>query len=375
MTDSPSAPEMTVLLPVYNGARHLRASIDSVLAQTFGAFELLVVDDGSTDETSAVLASYADRRLRVIRHERNRGLSAALNRGLEEARGQLVARQDADDLSDASRLARQRAFLETHPTVALVGSQAAAIDDDGRPLKPVDRSLDAVSIRWYGLFDNPFIHTSVMFRRRVVWEELGGFDAACDPYSQDYALWMRVMRGHDVANLPERLVTYRVHGSSIIGALEDVNDKAGHRVRFDTIVRTLVVRHIRTMFGVDEIGDADVALMPGFVLGVPAPDTARFLAAFRRLLDLYVARHPEARASGEFSRVLARQFDAIAYRLVGGSRRDVLSVYRAALAEGADVLWRLSWMRACALVALGRRGRARLGQSAPARAVRAMRSP
>jgi len=364
-------PEVTVLMPVFNGARYLRASIENVLAQSFEDFELLVVDDGSTDGTAAIARSYGDPRVRVISHERNLGLSAALNRGLDAARGGLVARQDADDLSHPSRLATQRAFLTAHPDVALVGSQAAAIDADGRRRAPIDRSLEHLSIRWYGLFDNPFIHTSVMFRRDVI-RDCGGFDAAFDPYSQDYALWVKVMRAHSVANLPERLVTYRVHESSIIGALDAESRDDAYRARFGAIIRALVADQLLREFGADGVSEEDARLMAGFVLGVPSQALPAFLAVFLRLLSLFRARHPAANRSADFERTLARQFDAIAYRVHPGSRSDTTAVYRAAAAAGPGVLAKLPWPRAAILWLTGRGGRSRLGRSGPARWVRAL---
>lgn len=385
-------PQVTVLMPVFNGARYLRASIDSILAQTFEDFELLIVDDGSTDDSRAVARSFDDRRIRIVEHDRNRGLSATLNHGLEIAGGDLIARQDQDDLSTPTRLAQQLAFLGHHPDVALLGSQARAIDADGRPLEPVDRPVDDVSIRWYALVDNPFIHSSVMFRRQVAWQQSGGFDGS---FSEDWVLWVRIMGGHAVANLPDRLVTYRVHSASIIGSIDsptrsideplrsidepvivasdDRSDKAGNRARFEAGVHELVSRQVREMFAADGVSVDDAALMARFIPGVAAGDLERFLSVFRRLLHLYQERHPACRESADFPRTLARQFDAIAYRIIGGSRTDVVSVYRAALAEDA-ALWReLSWPRALALVLLGREGRAHLGQSGPARALRAIR--
>jgi len=365
-------PDVTVLMPVFNGAQYLRASIDTVLAQSFEDFELLIVDDGSTDATAAIARSYADQRVRLISHERNLGLSSALNHGLDAARAGLIARQDADDLSHPSRLAAQYRFLSSHPDVALVGSQASAIDAAGRPRAPVDRSLEELSIRWYGLFDNPFIHTSVMFRRDVIRDECGGFDPAFDPYSQDYALWIKVMRAHPVANLPERLVTYRVHESSIIGALDDSLRDNDYRTRFGGIIRTLVAEQMVGEFGADGVSAEDARLMAGFVLGVPSPALPTFLSIFLRLLALYRARHPEASQSSDFQRTLARQFDAIAYRVSPGGRSDTVAVYRAAAAAGTEVFGKLPWARAAMLWLTGRAGRARLGRSRPARWVRAL---
>ena len=124
---------VTVLLPVYNGGPFLPRVLASLLAQTWRDFEVLVIDDGSSDGSAEIAAAHArsDPRVRVLRNERNLGLARTLNRGLDEARSPLVARQDVDDLSHPERLARQVAFLEAHAEVALVGAQGWEIDRDG----------------------------------------------------------------------------------------------------------------------------------------------------------------------------------------------------------------------------------------------------
>lgn len=355
----PPTPEVTVLMPVHNGERYVGAAIDSVLAQSMRAFELLIVDDGSTDATADIVAAYRDGRIRVERFDRNRGLSAALNHGLACAAAPLVARQDADDLSAPTRLERQIAAMRSDADLALLGTQAEAIDEAGNPLKPVDRPLDRVSIEWYGMFDNPFAHTSVMFRRDVI-QQLGGFDATCDPYSQDYALWWRVMRRHRVGNLRDRLVTYRVRRGSIISRLDEANDE-DYRRRFDGIVRRLIPAHILEVFDA-VVSPQDAALMSAFVLGIPRRDLDRFLDVFCRLLRAYLDRQQAAAESPEFRRTLSRQFDAIAYRIEAGTRLDVARVFASALREGAVGVRDLSWTRGLALLLFGRSGRDAIGR-------------
>ena len=150
-----------------------------------------------------------------------------------------------------------------------------------------------------------------------------------------------------------------------VGTKTEIARLAG---RLDTVGIDLVA-----MCADDGVTAEDMTLMSRFILGVPASDLQRFLSRFRRLLHLYQERHPECRESTDFRRTLARQFDAVAYRTIGGTRTDVASVYGTALAEDPG-LWReLSWTRALALIFFGREGRARLGQSGPARALRAIR--
>jgi glycosyltransferase involved in cell wall biosynthesis len=348
-------PSVTVLMTLFNSERHLRPAIDSILAQTYRAFELLIVDDGSSDGSRAIVASYDDPRIRLVVNSRNLGLSAALNRGLSLASGELIARQDPDDLSMRDRLERQIAVMADSADLAILGTQAYGIDEDDRPMKAVNRPLDEVSIRWYGLFDNPFIHTSVLFRRDLV-RACGEFDTSLDPYAQDYALWSLVMRRHTVRNLSDRLVTYRVRASSISGAVEGAPEVDGRRPKFERVVRTLVQRNVVSTFGRD-VTAADAELAADFVLGIPREDLARFLTMFSRLLRLYQTRYPDSGQSADFARTLARQADAIAYRVSPPGRSAALRVYAALLGLEPGLVRRLPWLRVAVLLLLGREGR------------------
>lgn len=346
--------EVTVLMPLFNAERHVGAAIESILGQSYRDFELLVVDDGSSDRSREIAASYADPRVRILTNERNLGLAATLNRGLAAARGALIARQDADDLSSPDRLARQVAVMAARPALALLGSQAHAVDEDGRPLKPVDRPVDEVSIRWYGLFDNPFVHTSVMFRRALV-VDLPPHGYPEDAYAEDYALWSSLMRRYQVGNLPERLVTFRVRAGSKMGALEEMALEDVRLTGFPEIVRGLVRDNIVTAFA-PQVSREDAALMSQFVLGVPREGLTRFLAIFLNVLMLF-SRQPGFRRTTDFRRTLARQFDAIACRVTPPGRVAALRVYGAALQVDPALAGHLSWMRAGALVLFGREGR------------------
>jgi glycosyltransferase involved in cell wall biosynthesis len=210
-------PAVTVLLAVYNGERHLAESIDSVFAQTFEDFELLVVDDASTDATSQILAGYSDSRLRVLRNERNLGLTRSLNRGLAESRGRYVARQDADDVSAPERLERQAAFLDANPDVTLLASAYVRIREDGSVSGSRSVPAEALGVRWRLLFLNAFTNSSVMFRKDEV-ERLGGFREKFS-YAQDYDLWSRLAFTGTVAALTDTLARYRDTRDSLTAKL------------------------------------------------------------------------------------------------------------------------------------------------------------
>lgn len=205
---------MSVVLPVYNGAAYVERAVQSVLAQSFTDFELIVVDDGSTDGTADILARLVDPRVRVV-SQANKGLSATLNIAIDLCRGAYVARQDHDDLSLPTRLARQVAFLDSHPRCGLLGTRAEIYEGDAPAARYHDHPRSHEALVFGLLFDNPFVHTSVM-ARTVVLRRLGGYST--DPRRQppeDYELWSRLARTERIANLPERLVVYREVTSSL----------------------------------------------------------------------------------------------------------------------------------------------------------------
>jgi glycosyltransferase involved in cell wall biosynthesis len=177
----------------------------------------------------------------VITSPARAGIARALNRGLAAASAPVVARQDADDVSDPLRLEKQIAFLEANPAVVLVGTQVRVIDDRGRVSRPPGwrRPLTHAGIRFVSMFDNPFIHGSVVFRREIV----GAYDASFES-AEDFDLWSRVAAHHTVANLPEELVDHRVHVASMA---------AGFAEDHDARVRAVIERNVRDVLGLLQI--------------------------------------------------------------------------------------------------------------------------
>jgi glycosyltransferase involved in cell wall biosynthesis len=201
-------PTVSVIMPVYNGEGYLRAAIESILTQTFSDFEFLILDDGSTDRSSSIISGYDDPRISILRHS-NRGLAGTLNRGISLARGKYVARQDQDDISLPERFEKQVEFLERHPTVGLVGTWARIIAGDAETGRTHNHPSDNGAIKFALMFDNPFVHSSMMIRRSV-FDSVGVYttDPAKQP-PEDYELWSRIARAYDVANIPEVLQIYR----------------------------------------------------------------------------------------------------------------------------------------------------------------------
>jgi glycosyltransferase involved in cell wall biosynthesis len=206
-----TAPRVSVAMPAYEREHTIAAAIESVLAQTFPDFELLVLDDGSRDATAAVAASYRDPRIRIVRSSCHRGLVQQRARSLELARGELIAHLDSDDLAHPRRLERQVAFLDAHPRCALVGSWARRIGPGGERLGRYRRPVRCEEIRARLLFENCFKNTTVIGRSAIL-REFGYRDVLV---CEDVDLFVRIALVHEVANLPEVLGSYRKHQGSI----------------------------------------------------------------------------------------------------------------------------------------------------------------
>ena len=211
-----SVPLVSVILPAFNASKYIAESIDSVLAQSFRDFELLVIDNGSVDSTVEIVGRFRDKRLRLLRHKSNRGLSNSLNHGILMAKGVWLARVDADDVCLAERFEKQLAFLEKNKEVVAIGTAMIQIDDRGRRLSTVIFAEDHQEIVGglvFGKKAGQLAHSSVMVSRRVV-EEVGGYPTYFST-TEDLPLWLRLTFKGRLANLPDPLILYRVHQSSM----------------------------------------------------------------------------------------------------------------------------------------------------------------
>lgn len=210
-----SEPAVSVVMSVFDGERFLSEAITSILNQTFGDFEFVIINDGSRDRTTSMLAAYeqSDSRVRVYEQE-NQGLIASLNRGCGLARGNYIARMDADDVSMPDRLERQVRFLENHRDVGLLGGAVEIIDDHGRRLFAVQPALEDEPIRTaLRAFSFPIFHPAVMMRKPA-FEATGGYRAQFR-HAEDYDLWLRIIEHWKAANLPEVVLRKRTHAEGI----------------------------------------------------------------------------------------------------------------------------------------------------------------
>jgi len=199
-----------------------------MLCQSFKDFELLIVDDGSTDGSSTVVQSFSDSRIRVLENSTRLKLSGALNRGIEEAKGKYIARMDADDISLPHRLQKQVDFLDNHPAVVMCGT-AIEIFGEKEQTRIDIYPAAAEQINTYMLFDCPFCHPSVMIRREIFDKKGLRYNGNFYP-TEDYELWARVAASFPTANLSDVLLRYRVHGESMTGADWNEMDRQATRI-------------------------------------------------------------------------------------------------------------------------------------------------
>jgi hypothetical protein len=341
-------PRVSVVMPVRNGGRHLKAAVESILTQTIGELELIFVDDGSDDGTPAELQRYAERDSRVrVLSQPPLGLAAASNTGWQAARAPIVARMDADDVALPERLARQLEALEAQPELALVGSAVTVIDEDGRRLTSISYPQLPHEIRERLAVGNPLAHPTVMMRREAL-EHVGGYRASF-AYAEDYDLWLRLSERYELSNLAEELLCYRLHPRQVTGS--DFEQQ---------VVSIVVAKELARLrrSGAEEpalperIDRAFVAAL-GVSDGELALEAARTAATWSDFL-FAAGRREEAAAGIQAARAVARTPRALglldrrqareAFRmgrrgeavraLVRSARRDPSGLVRALLARG-----------------------------------------
>lgn len=296
-----SAIPITVLLPVYNGAADVVQAVNAILAQTFTNFELLIINDGSKDNSAEVLNSLSDPRIRLI-HQDNLGLAATLNKGMQLAAGRYIARQDQDDLSHPRRLEKQFEYMESHPDCILLGTAAEIWVGDTPTDRVHQHPVDHGTLSFDLLFNNPFVHSSVMLRKDEV-VAAGGYstDRERQP-PEDYELWSRLSRVGQVANLPERLLVYREVPQSM--------SRTGSNPFIDKLV-TICAENLAFANGLNK-----------------ATQDAIDAAAFTHSAHHRLSRHPNLKRIQllvlQAAENVARASDAPNVRLRGQERADIL---------------------------------------------------
>lgn len=208
-------PAISVILPVYNGECYVQEAVESILAQTFTDFELIIINDGSTDGSGAILRALAVRDPRIVLVERpNGGLVSALNEGIQRARAPIIARMDADDVAMPERFALQLARMSAEPGLGVLGSFIRIVDKTGRFIRQCDYPVNPEETVRFLEHGSPVAHPTVMMRKEAVIK-VGGYRRAF-LQAQDYDLWLRISEaGYAIANIPQPLLNYRMHSGNV----------------------------------------------------------------------------------------------------------------------------------------------------------------
>jgi len=258
-------PIVSVILSVRNGEPYLKQAIDSILAQSFEDFELIVVDNHSTDDSPQIIESYDDERIILTRPDEPLHLAQSLNHAASMARGEFVARMDADDVSHPARFEKQVQYMREHQKVGVLGTQIRPIDGNGEQItKGSYRKPEAhEDICWSLFFGCPLWHPTVMLRKAII-DELGWYGSPAlegrEQYStEDYDLWCRAISHTQIHNLPETLLDYRIHADNHSLGKSRLKE---HR-RNSVLVLT---QHINTTFAMD-VSHAISAALLGFKPG------------------------------------------------------------------------------------------------------------
>ncbi len=270
-----ATPKVTVLMSVYNGQDFLEEAIESILEQSYGDFEFLIIDDGSIEPLDRLPDQYKDNRIAVRRHK-NMGLTRSLNKGLGLARGEYIARMDADDVSLPNRLEAQVHELDANRRLDLVGCFFDIIDGENRLIERKELIIDPVYRLWRLQFHNNYGHGTVMLRKKSVLKA-GSYDENLS-YAQDYDLWSRISTRHNTTIIPDVLYLYRMVEQGTQASVKNFDVQLSNALRVSN--RNLMAcdprlsgadcEEVRALYwkcGSDSISVQTVELLPGLLEG------------------------------------------------------------------------------------------------------------
>jgi glycosyltransferase involved in cell wall biosynthesis len=204
-----SSPKVSVIMPTHNGMPYLKEAVESILKQTYKNFEFIIVDDASSDKTLQYLKSLKDKRIKLIRNKQNLGVAKSLNKALKAARGEFIARMDADDVSYSARLKEQIEFFKKSPQIFLCGTWAELINNSGKIIGEKKYPSSNKNIKRALLWYTPIIHPSLMARKKV-FTKLNGYNPKFD-MAEDYEFLIRARENYNIANIPRKLIKWRLH--------------------------------------------------------------------------------------------------------------------------------------------------------------------
>jgi glycosyltransferase involved in cell wall biosynthesis len=280
---------VSVVLPCFDAERFLPEALHSLLTQTHGDLEIIAIDDGCQDATPDILEAFAarDERVRILRNGTNLGLISTLNRGVAEARGELIARMDADDISAPSRIERQVEALALRPEIGVVATGVELIDEEGRaigrPVRP--RSLEPGAARFMALFATPLTHPTLLARAPVM--RTHSYGASEDSlHTEDYELFTRMLAaGVGFLNLDEPLVAYRVGSEGV--------SRRHEKVQVENFV-ACARRHLEQTLGLQPKPGAHRVLVNRIDRAVTARDLGEGLRCLDRIEETFMAREPRS---------------------------------------------------------------------------------
>lgn len=224
-----STPKISVVMPVYNGAKYLKYSIESILNQTFEEFEFIIINDGSSDSSKDIVSSYNDKRIIYIENSKNIGIIQSLNKGLDFASGDYIARMDSDDISTKDRFKIQYNIIEKNHNIGLCGSFIRHFGDVFFPRK-IKLPVNNDKIRAGFLFGNQLAHPTVMIRNSLLKEHNLFYDENHKTI-EDYGLWVRLLPFTEIVNIPKPLLKYRISNSSITSSIANEEQKKIERMQ------------------------------------------------------------------------------------------------------------------------------------------------
>jgi len=228
-------PKVTVLMPVYNGEKYLNEAIESILNQTYKDFEFLIINDGSTDNSVKIIESYNDPRIHLVHNEKNLKLIASLNKGLNIAKGEYIARMDCDDVSLPDRLLKQVQYLDNHPDVGVLGCGTKNVDENLNTISEPERPLTYLQNKWKLLFSSTLMHPSVMYRKELILK-YGGYSHEFI-HAEDYDLWSRLIDFAIIHQIPEILVYLRKHSQNIGIVYKDIGFINCSKISINNIIK------------------------------------------------------------------------------------------------------------------------------------------
>jgi glycosyltransferase involved in cell wall biosynthesis len=226
-------------MPVHNGMPWLQEAVSSILQQTCGDFEFLIMDDASTDDTPHFLRALTDTRVKLVRHEEKRGITLSLIEGIKASQGAFIARMDADDIAMPQRLAIQLAHMQKTPRLGVLGSQSQSINGNGQNTgESIEMPLTDAEIRLFGAWNSPFVHPSVMIRSSLLGQHDLNYSAA-HAAAQDYALWFQCLEHAKGENLPVCLLRYRRHQHNVSVTRRDTQKTVRRQVSREFLEKIL----------------------------------------------------------------------------------------------------------------------------------------